>query len=368
VPSGTTVYGSSGPYRVGAEVKVETGPVASKLFLADFLSIAPTIVFGMRRLNSAYAGPLIKVRRASDNGLADIYAGADGWLDEAAVVAHCGASIGTIDTWYDQSGFARNMVQATTARQYQIYDGTAVRKKNTRPAAYVTIEDSGYFAGVPTYTGTQVSGCLVASLTTTAVSGEPAAARFLSLLDTSSNNDVSSTARAILIGRQGGSSPTSNWGTRRSSTWYATAAAAGVDTLDQVVTIYTGSQAQLYRRNGSPVTATSTVAFNIQRLGLGFAGASTYVSCPGAYISEGWFWRDDIDATDRDGAVFGSVGCIRTVVADAAEWPGLSVRPLCADQARHCVRPNLFRAAPRTLCLPAALPLPSGAEGFHRVR
>jgi hypothetical protein len=67
-----------------------------------------------------------------------------------------------------------------------------------------------------------------------------------------------------------------------------------------VVTIYTGAQAQLYRRNGSPVTATSTVAFNIGRRGLGFAGASTYVSCPGAYISEGWFWRDDIDATDRD--------------------------------------------------------------------
>jgi hypothetical protein len=70
--------------------------------------------------------------------------------------------------------------------------------------------------------------------------------------------------------------------------------------LDQVVTIYTGAQAQLHRRNGSPVSATSTVAFNIGRLGLGFAGASTYVSCPGAYISEGWFWRDDIDATDRD--------------------------------------------------------------------
>lgn len=71
-------------------------------------------------------------------------------------------------------------------------------------------------------------------------------------------------------------------------------------TLDQVVTIYTVAQAQLYRRNGTPVTATSTVALNIARLGLGFAGASTYVSCTGAYISEGWFWRDDIDATDRD--------------------------------------------------------------------
>jgi hypothetical protein len=52
--------------------------------------------------------------------------------------------------------------------------------------------------------------------------------------------------------------------------------------------------------DGSPIMATSTVAFNIGRLGLGFAGASTCVSCPGAYISEGWFWRNDIDATDRD--------------------------------------------------------------------
>ena len=42
------------------------------------------------------------------------------------------------------------------------------------------------------------------------------------------------------------------------------------------------------------------MAFNIGRLALGFAGASTYVSCPGAYISEGWFWRGDVDATDRD--------------------------------------------------------------------
>jgi Alpha-L-arabinofuranosidase B, catalytic len=254
----------------------------------------------MRRLRSGYAGPLIKVRRASDNALLDIYAGSDGWVDEAAIIAHCGASIGTIDTWYSQDDVGRHFVQATTSRQYQIYDGTAVRKKNSKPAAYVTVEDSGYWVNFPTYTDTQVSGCLVASLTTTAVTGETAAARFLSLLDTSSNNDISSTARAILIGRQGGSSPTSNWGTRRSSTWYATTASAGVDTLDQVVTIYTGAQAQLYRRNGTPVTATSTVAFNIGRLGLGFAGASTYVSCPGAYISEGWFWRDDIDATDRD--------------------------------------------------------------------
>ena len=53
-------------------------------------------------------------------------------------------------------------------------------------------------------------------------------------------------------------------------------------------------------RNGSPIMATSADAFNIGLLGLGFAGTNTYVSCPGAYLSEGWFWWDDIDATDRD--------------------------------------------------------------------
>jgi hypothetical protein len=135
----------------------------------------------------------------------------------------------------------------------QIYDGTVVRKNNGRPAAYVTVEDSGYWVHPDLYRDAG-SGVLVASLTTTAVTGETAAARFLSLLDISSNNDISSTARAILIGRRGGSSPTSNWGTRRSSTWYADSPSAGVDTLDQVVTIYTGTQAQLYRRSGTPVT------------------------------------------------------------------------------------------------------------------
>jgi hypothetical protein len=128
---------------------------------------------------------------APTNALLDIYAGSHGWLDEPAIIAHCGASIGTIDTWYSQDDVGRHFVQSTSSRQYQIYDGTAVRKKNGRPAAYVTVEDSGYWVNFPTYTGTQVSGCLVASLTTTAVTGETAAARFLSLLDTSSNNDIS---------------------------------------------------------------------------------------------------------------------------------------------------------------------------------
>jgi hypothetical protein len=96
-------------------VKVETTPATAKLALADFLTIAPTVAFGMRRLRGSYAGPLIKVRNASNNALADIYAGPDGWLDEAAIAAHCGASIGTIDTWYSQDDVCRHFVQSTTS-------------------------------------------------------------------------------------------------------------------------------------------------------------------------------------------------------------------------------------------------------------
>jgi hypothetical protein len=46
---------------------------------------------------------------------------------------------------------------------------------------------------------------------------------------------------------------------------------------------------------------------------VGDAGAITYVSCLGAYVSEGWFWRDDIDATDRD-ELFRPVSSVRAVV------------------------------------------------------
>jgi hypothetical protein len=59
--------------------------------------------------------------------------------------------------------------------------------------------------------------------------------------------------------------------------------------LDQVVTIFTGSQAQLY---------IGRVQHRSSCLGL--SGASTYVSCPRAYISKCRFSRDDLDANDRD--------------------------------------------------------------------
>lgn len=73
-----------------------------------------------KRLLASYSGALIRVRRSSDNAEADIGYESDGSLDDAAVLAHCGASIGYVTTMYDQSGNSRNLTQAITTLQPSI--------------------------------------------------------------------------------------------------------------------------------------------------------------------------------------------------------------------------------------------------------
>lgn len=87
------------------------------------------------RLYSAYTGPLARVRRASDNAVADIlYSVATNRLDTAALADHCGASDGFLVTIYDQSGAAKDVTQATAANQPKIYDGaTGVVLKGSLP-------------------------------------------------------------------------------------------------------------------------------------------------------------------------------------------------------------------------------------------
>ena len=89
--------------------------------------------FAFCKLRSAYAGNCIRIRRSSDNTEQDI--GFSGnWLAESAISSFCGASNGFIVTWYDQVG-TKNMTNATTSTQPQIYNGSAVLKENGTPAA-----------------------------------------------------------------------------------------------------------------------------------------------------------------------------------------------------------------------------------------
>jgi hypothetical protein len=90
-------------------------------------NLTSAAAYSTRRLRTAYTGPLLRVRRSSDNTEADIGYGADGWLDEASLLAHVGAGDGFVTTWYDQSGNGRDATQTTAGHQPNIVNAGVVR-------------------------------------------------------------------------------------------------------------------------------------------------------------------------------------------------------------------------------------------------
>jgi hypothetical protein len=96
--------------------------------------------YSLRKLKSTYAGPGIKLRRASDNATQDInFLGFTGFtgapLDVAAAASFCNATTCFVDTWYDQSGQARNVTQATPGYQPQYIASCVTGKPCLRPVA-----------------------------------------------------------------------------------------------------------------------------------------------------------------------------------------------------------------------------------------
>lgn len=79
---------------------------------------------------AAYSGPLLRVRRSSDNAETDIYPAANGVLDTAALLAFCGAGSGYVTKMYDQTGQARDSTQATAANQWRIVVTGAIETIN----------------------------------------------------------------------------------------------------------------------------------------------------------------------------------------------------------------------------------------------
>jgi hypothetical protein len=92
------------------------------------------IAFSMRRLNSAYTGPAIRIRRASDNAEMDInfidssvasstayFGQLKDTINESEIVNFCGANQGFIVRIYDQSGNGNHLNQTVAASQTLIY-------------------------------------------------------------------------------------------------------------------------------------------------------------------------------------------------------------------------------------------------------
>jgi hypothetical protein len=93
--------------------------------------------YSLRALSSTYTGPLIKVRRSSDNLETDIYATYNGDLDVNDLTDFCSGTNGFVTTWYDQSGKNNNAVQTTASNQPQIVASGSVILENGKPAMYV---------------------------------------------------------------------------------------------------------------------------------------------------------------------------------------------------------------------------------------
>jgi hypothetical protein len=301
VPNASVPISSGGGHTADDRTRIVYTKVRPVLKTADFLAATPVAFMGLRLLDGNYACPLIKVRRVDTGATLDIYPTSTGALDTAAIATHCGAAVGTIATIYDQSGAGRNATTAVTTREYRIWTGSAITTIGTsgKPFAFIDAEDRGYTFSIPTLTGTSLSAVLVGSLGNGVVNST-AGGRFMSLLDSSSTNtDGAATTRAIPIGRAGGTTPSSSWQVYRNNAQLV-AAATSYDTVEQISTIFDGTNVSLRRNNGTPVQAASSAAFNGTRIALGFAGNSTFRSPPGSYVAEWWFFSSALSAADRD--------------------------------------------------------------------
>lgn len=124
-------------YNATKERYISSGPIwdgTQTSLLNDYPGAAAA--YSVRALNSAYTGPLMTIRRSSDNAETDIYALANGDLDEALINSFCTGTDCFVVTWYDQSGNGRDAVQTLSTDQPVIYEAVTVKTHNNKPAVF----------------------------------------------------------------------------------------------------------------------------------------------------------------------------------------------------------------------------------------
>jgi hypothetical protein len=97
--------------------------------LLDFAPGAAA-AYSLRQLSSGYAGPVVTVRRSSDD-VEDSFTSKE--VSDGTLAAFCGAGDGFVKTWHSQTGTA-DVTQATDSRQPQIVDDGVVTTSNGKPS------------------------------------------------------------------------------------------------------------------------------------------------------------------------------------------------------------------------------------------
>lgn len=118
---------------LGADLGLTTMGVSFSGGAAPFSGVcditACTVAYGVRQLAAAYAGNAVQIRRASDNTTQNIGFVSHNF-DAASFTTFCSATTCFVATWYDQSGNAANVSQATAANQPQLL----LNQQNSQPA------------------------------------------------------------------------------------------------------------------------------------------------------------------------------------------------------------------------------------------
>jgi len=106
---------------------------ASTPLLLDTYSGA-SAAYSLRKLNTAYTGYAIRVRRSSDNTSQDIGFDGLGNLDATSLLSFVGANNGFVSIWYDQSGNSNNAVQNTLTYQPKLVNSGSILLINSKPS------------------------------------------------------------------------------------------------------------------------------------------------------------------------------------------------------------------------------------------
>ena len=140
-------------------------PVAPAAPTVKFLFVAttspnPLAAWSTRKLVGPYTGPLVRVRRSSDQNESDIPATSDGSLDTTALDIFVGNNHAHVVCWYDQSGNNHHLRQPEREKQPRLVTNGILNRENSRP---VITFDRTRFDHLATPAGIPI-GCLFAVL------------------------------------------------------------------------------------------------------------------------------------------------------------------------------------------------------------
>lgn len=99
----------------------------------DIRTLGANVGYSLRSLTAAYSGPVVQVRRSSDNA-ESTFTAAD--VASGALTSWVGGGNGFVKTWYDQSANANHATQATAANQPQIVASGSLVTSGGKPAIY----------------------------------------------------------------------------------------------------------------------------------------------------------------------------------------------------------------------------------------